>query len=354
MKIASIETFVLRIPTGEKRFFSSQAPFPERNSLLVKISTDTGLVGWGESGQYGPPEPPAAVIEHVFRPRLLGQAADEPVRISEELYAFSRDFGQRGTYVEAISGIDIALWDIRGKSLQRPVHALLGGAFRSHVQAYGTGCYYPLFLEDERAMMDALAEEAQAIAASGVRAIKAKVGLLTVEADTRRLELVRQTIGPDVKLMVDANHAYNAAVAARMGRVLERLGVLWFEEPVVPEDRAGYRRLRQSLDVPIAGGECDFWRFGFRDLIVGECVDIAQPDLCAAGGFSEWQKIVALASSFGVLVLPHVWGSGIAVAAALQAIAALPLLPYTARPTPLQNEPMIEFDQTHTRCGTIF
>src|SRR3954453_20324356 len=104
VKIAGIETFVLRIPIGEKRFFSSQAPFPERNSLLVKITTDTGLVGWGEAGQYGPGEPPASGINDVFRPPLLGQPADEPVRIAEELYAFSRDFGQCGTYVEAISG----------------------------------------------------------------------------------------------------------------------------------------------------------------------------------------------------------------------------------------------------------
>jgi D-galactarolactone cycloisomerase len=131
-----------------------------------------------------------------------------------------------------------------------------------------------------------------------------------------------------------------------MGRVLERLGVLWFEEPVVPEDRAGYRRVRDAIDVPIAGGECEFTRYGFRELFAGECVDIAQPDLCCAGGFSEWQKILALATSFGVLVIPHVWGSGVAVAAALQALATVPPTPFTARPVALQNEPMIEFDRS--------
>src|SRR3712207_6597454 len=143
MKIQSIETFILRTPLGQKRFFSSQAAFPERNSFLVKIATTDGLVGWGEGGQYGPPEPPAACVRHVLAPLLIGRPADEPVRTFEDLYAFSRDFGQKGTYVEALSAIDIALWDLWGKSLGRPVHALLGGAFRTRIPAYGTGCYYP-------------------------------------------------------------------------------------------------------------------------------------------------------------------------------------------------------------------
>ena len=104
-----------------------------------------------------------------------------------------------------------------------------------------------------------------------------------------------------------------------MGRELEEHGVLWFEEPVIPEDRLGYRKVRDALAIPIAGGECEYTRYGFRDLLVGQCVDIAQPDLCVCGGFSEWLKIQALASSFGVMTIPHVWGSGVALAAALPA-----------------------------------
>jgi D-galactarolactone cycloisomerase len=131
-----------------------------------------------------------------------------------------------------------------------------------------------------------------------------------------------------------------------MGRELEKHGVLWFEEPVIPEDRAGYRKVRDALSIPIAGGECEYTRYGFRDLFVGECVDIAQPDLCVCGGFSELLKIQALASSFGVMTIPHVWGSGVALAAALHAIAAIPPSPHTANPIALQNEPVIEFDRT--------
>jgi D-galactarolactone cycloisomerase len=122
--------------------------------------------------------------------------------------------------------------------------------------------------------------------------------------------------------------------------------VLWFEEPVVPEDRDGYRRVREALDVPVAGGEAEFTRYGFRDLIAGGCVDIVQPDLCVSGGISEFVKIHALASTFGVLTVPHVWGSGVALAAGIQALATVPPTPHTYAPVPLQNEPVIEYDRT--------
>jgi D-galactarolactone cycloisomerase len=168
-----------------------------------------------------------------------------------------------------------------------------------------------------------------------------------VDLDAQRVATVRGAIGSDIDLLVDANHAYNAATAIRMGRHLEENGVLWFEEPVVPEDRAGYRRVRDALNVPIAGGEAEFTRYGFRDLFLDGCVDIAQPDLCVSGGFSEFQKIQALAMSFGVLTVPHVWGSGVALAAALHAIATIPPMPFTYSPVPLQNQPVIEYDRTH-------
>ena len=347
MKIRKIETIVLRVPNQAGSFYSSQARFPERNSLLVRITSDDGLIGWGEGGQYGPPEPVATCIDDVLAPRLIGQRVDEPVRIWEETYSFSRDFGQKGTYVEAISAIDIALWDLWGKSLGRPVHALLGGAFRSEVHAYATGCYYGESYTSRAAMLRELEEEAASYVTSGFRSLKMKIGLLDIETDGERVRCVRDAIGPDRNLLVDANHAYNPADAIRMGRHLEASNVLWFEEPVVPENRAGYRRVRDSLDIAIAGGETEFTRYGFRDLLVGECVDIIQPDLCVSGGFSEFVKIHALASSFGVTTVPHVWGSGIALAAALQAIAAIPTNPHTYDPVPLQNEPVIEFDRKY-------
>ncbi len=348
MKIRDITTFSARIALGRERFLSSQCAFPERNSLLVRIETDGGIVGWGEGGQYGPAEPVASCINDVFLPGLLGRDPLERGKIWHELYSASRDFGQKGPYVEAISAIDIALWDIAGKVLGAPVCRLLGGAFRDSVAAYATGCYYrgEAYLDAAGALSE-LAAEARSYAENGFGMLKMKVGLLSVEQDLARVAAVREAFGPERPLMVDANHAYNSTAAIRMARGLERHDIRWFEEPVPPEDREGYRAVRRASAVPVAGGECEYTRYGFRDLIAGGCVDIAQPDLCVAGGLTEWANIVALAHSFGVFVVPHVWGSGVALAAALHALAALPPFPHTANPVPLQNEPVIEFDRNH-------
>ena len=317
VRIEKVETFILQLPLAEQTFYSSQAAFPERNSLLVRVTAEGGLIGWGEGGQYGPAEPVAAVINEVLGPRLVGRAITAPQKVNDEQYSFSRDFGQKGTYIEAISAIDIALWDLWGQKLGQPVCELLGGSVRRQVTAYATGCYYPNTFHDTEALMAELEDEAKGYASAGFSALKIKVGLLSVRADAERLALVRDAIGPDIKILVDANHAYNTQTAIRMARELEKYDVLCFEEPVVPEDRVGYRRVRDATDVPVAGGEAEFTRYGFRDLFLGECVDIAQPDLCCCGGFSEWLKIQALASSFGVKMVPHVWGSGIGLATAL-------------------------------------
>lgn len=346
MRISSVEPIILRAPLGPARFLSSQSIFPERNSLLLRIKTDCGRVGWGEGGQYGPPEPVAACIHKVLAPQILGCDPRQPVRLQELLYARTRDFGQKGAYIEAISAIDIALWDLMGQALGEPVHRLLGGAFRDRIHAYATGCYYrPEHQTDPASQLPALAAEARAYVEAGFDTLKMKLGLLSIADDAARVACVRAAIGPQTRLLADANHAYNGYSALRMGRILEQHDVLWFEEPVVPEDLDGYRRLRQSLDIAIAGGECEFMRYGFRRLFEQGCVDIAQPDLCAAGGLSEWVKIHALASSFGIATIPHVWGSGIGLAAALQALAATPPFPYTALPQPLLHEPLVEFDR---------
>jgi len=349
--IDRVEVFILRAPLGKAKFWSSQSAFPERNSLLVKVSAGN-ISGWGEAGQYGPPEPTAAAIEHVLAPRIIGEKV-QPTVVSELLYSFSRDFGQRGTYVEAISGIDIALWDLLGKLLKVPVCTLLGGAFRSRVKVYATGCYYRHDSEDPKTIdvsesVKAAALEAASFKEAGFKAVKIKVGLLTVEEDLERVAAVRKALGPKVGLMVDSNHAHSVPTAIRLAKSMEQYDVRWFEEPVVPEDLEGYRRVQAKTTIPIAGGECSFMRYGFRDLIAspgGPCVSIAQPDIAASGGLSEFLKISAIASTFGVNIVPHVWGSAVGLAAGLHAVATLPLSPYTANPAYMENEPVIEFDR---------
>lgn len=180
----------------------------------------------------------------------------------------------------------------------------------------------------------------------GFTMLKMKIGLHSVRDDAQRIEHVRDTVGDDVTLLADANHAYNASSAIQMGTVLENLGFEMLEEPVPPEDRRGYAHVRSMLRIPIAGGEAEYTRFGFRDFISEGCVDIVQPDICVCGGISEVKQIFALSSSSNLRLIPHVWGSGIALSAGLQVCAALPPMPFTHVPVPLQNEPVIEFDRT--------
>ncbi len=209
MKISYVKVFALRVPLGSKRFYSSQCAFPERNSLLVRIETGDGFVGWGEGGQYGPPEPVAACVTHVFGPRLLGRSIHEAGRVWEELYALTRDYGRKSAYFEALSAIDIALWDLRGRALGQPVSSLLGGAFRPSIFAYATGCYYRGDdVLNHTTALPALAEEARSSVAAGFGILKIKVGLLSVEADAERVAAIREAVGQTMALLVDCNHAY--------------------------------------------------------------------------------------------------------------------------------------------------
>lgn len=346
MKIRKIETYILKVPLGDKTFFSSQCAFPERNSLLVRIETDEGIYGWGEGGQYGPPEPVQAAIEHVLKPMVIGKNPLDKDIIWHEMYNHTKDFGQKGTYIEAISAIDIALWDICGKILGIPVSQLMGGRQRDTVEMYATGCYYrgDQYL-DLGKTLESLKEEASGYIDLGFKMLKVKVGLLSVENDAKRVKAIRDVVGDEVRLFVDCNHAYNANTAVRMGRVLEEHNIMFMEEPVLPEDIEGYWFVREKLDIAIAGGECEFTVHGFKRLISQGCLDIAQPDICCTGGISEYLRIRALAQAFHVSVIPHAWGSGIALAVALQALSSTPLEPHTANPVVCQNEPMIEYDR---------
>lgn len=334
MKIKDVRTHILRA-TLSQPFAYSRAWYDARTAMVVEIETDDGLIGWGEC--YGPAPITAAVVASMA-PLLIGE---DPLRIDylwRKIYSALRDHGQKGVVIEGLSGIDIALWDVKGKHFGVPVHQLLGGGIRNRVQAYATGLYRRKSGDPIRY----LPEEAAGYVAEGFAAVKLKVGF-GVEEDAAVTRAVREAIGPDVALMVDANHAYDATAAIRLGRMIEPHDIGWFEEPVPPEDIAGYREVKSALSIPIAGGECEFTRFGFRDVLVCHAMDIIQPDTCAAGGLSECKKIADMAEAFGVRYNPHVWGTGIAIAASLQLLAVLP--PHT--PLSLApREPMLEFDRT--------
>lgn len=197
--------------------------------------------------------------------------------------------------------------------------------------------------QTEKALDDpeVMASEAASYVEQGFHAVKMKVGF-GIERDVAFVAAVRRAIGDGVQLMVDANHAYDTSTAIALGRAVQPYSITWFEEPVVPEDVDGYRAVRRALDIPIAGGEAEFTRHGFRHLITRGAVDILQPDLCLAGGISEGRKIAALASAWHVRCIPHVWGTGVALAAALHFIAALPEQPPALNSSSL----LLELDRT--------
>jgi len=347
MKIERIESFVVRAPLAEQRFYFSQRLCGARESLLVKVTTDAGTVGWGEGGVSMPAEHAAGALHTLIAPRALGQSALATDPLWHDVYAFTRDFGRKSTPIDALSALDIALWDIRGKEAGKPVSALLGGSFRQSVRAYATGFYYhESDLADPDRAIAHVRDEAQQHLDAGFTAMKGKIGLLPVADDLRRMQALRDHVGADILLMTDANHAYNRHTAASVGRALEQLGYAWFEEPLVPEDVPGCAALRAKLTIPIATGETEYTRFGFLELLRADAADILQPDLARCGGISEARRIQALASAFCTPVIPHVWGTGVAMAAALQFLATLEPTPHTAAPHAPENEPMLEYDRS--------
>ena len=334
MRVTAVRAHVLRAPL-EQPFAFSQGWVSSRGATLVEVETDAGLTGWGEALCQGlqPPEISAAAVEHALRGLVVGADPLQPEVLWHRMYHHTRDYGQKGALVGAISAVDIALWDIAGKARSAPVAELLGGIFRERVQAYATGFYRI----EGRNEASRLADEAQTHLSNGFRALKIKLGF-GVDDDLAVMKAVKS----DAEFMIDTNHAYGVADAIRLGRGIEALGyrLRWYEEPVAQEDLAGCAEVRRALATPIAGGENEYTLFGFRELLARRCVDIAQPDLCIAGGFTGCRHIVALAHAHGVQVNPHVWGSAVGQAASLQLIAAIPVANHSL----FAAEPLLEFD----------
>ncbi len=339
MKITEVIPHCLTSPLAQP-FAFSQGWVHSRNCTLVEIRTDEGLIGWGEAFLQGlePPQIAATAIAKALAPLVVGA---DPLAVEvlwHTMYNRTRDFGRKGSMMSAISAIDMALWDIAGKFHQQPIHRLLGGAFRHDVQPYATG-FYRVHGRGESAR---LADEARRHLANGFRMMKVKLGF-GVADDIAVMAAIGQAVaGHDVTLMVDTNHAYGRSEALRLGRALEDYDLRWYEEPVVPEDTAGYAALRKALSIPIAGGENEHSLYGFQSLIAGGCIDVAQPDIGSCGGITAARHIAVLAQASGLAVNPHVWGSAVAQAASLQVLAALPVAHHSLFPL----EPILEYDQS--------
>jgi D-galactarolactone cycloisomerase len=338
MRIVNVTAHPISVPL-EQPFYFSQGWVHNRSSLIVEVETDTGITGWGECLCHGlqPPQIAAAFIEHVFKPMLIGKDPCNVEVLWDEMYNTTRPFGQGGSAVNAISGVDIALWDIIGKSVDKPIHSLIGGAFRKQIQPYATGFYR---YENGQYPQDCIAE-AQRYLEKGFKAIKLKIGF-GVENDIAFIHAMREAIGSDIRIMADANGAYNVAAARKIILETESAKPYFLEELLAPEDKHGYQQIRHLGSAYIAAGEQLFGCRGYLPWLASGALDVLQPDLCSSGGITECKKISALAQAHNTPLVPHVWGSGIGLAASLQFIASVPPAPSSLFP----EEPMLEFDQS--------
>ena len=351
MKIAAVRTIALSCPV-DPPYASAAGVQSRRGGLLVEIETDEGITGIGEAGLGGGAT--ATVIEKDLTPLLVGQ---DPLLIEglwQRMFARTRQYGRRGVVMQAISGIDIALWDIAGKVAKLPVYRLLG-ASRDRVEAYASGGFY-----QEGKGVDGIAGEAESYRARGFRGMKMKVGRnpstqthlrdlignkefceVDPAEDLARVAAVREALGPQAKLMVDVNCAWSPAFAIEMGRAMEPYNLYWIEEPVATDDIDGSAEVARALATPIAGYETEMGLYGFRELIGRGAVDIVQLDVAWSGGFSEGRRIAAYAQAHHRMVAPHAFAGAVLLVASLHFAAAIPnalVLEWDQNPNAIREE----------------
>ncbi|HVK19729.1 MAG TPA: mandelate racemase/muconate lactonizing enzyme family protein [Actinokineospora sp.] len=324
----------LLFPAASHRVLPRRGQF----ATLVKIHADDGTVGIGECYGLPSPEVTATVVANILSPLLIGENVLATTSVWERLYQGQAAGGHtRGFYLEAMAGVDIALWDLKGKLLGQPVHRLLGGPVRERVPCYAS----PVAMHDDPELS---ARQALDFVAQGFKAFKVKVGR-TPKEDGRHLAAVRAAVGDDVEILVDANCAYSLDVATEIGYVLRDNGISWFEEPLAVDDLDGLAELRRRTGLTMVNGETNFTRFDLRECLSRSAIDVYMPNIARCGGFTEAMRIVALASAFHVDIAPHGVGSGVSLAAALQLCAATPNLrtyEYNRLPNALREAILVE------------
>ncbi|MFO1151899.1 MAG: mandelate racemase/muconate lactonizing enzyme family protein [Alsobacter sp.] len=289
--------------------------------LLVRVTTDQGLEGIGVTYHEVGGEATRELIRHDIAPRLMGRDPLETEAIWQELYHYLRGVGRKGLTFCALSAVDIALWDLKGKIVGLPLHRLLGGQ-RTRVPVYASGGWTSY--DDDR-----LVDEMTGMAARGFRMVKFKVGFdggRDIARDVVRVRKVREALGPDIRLMVDANNAFDAATAIQLANRIRDYDITLFEEPVFADDIPGLARFRRGTDIPLATGEHEYTKFGVRDLLLAEAADIVQVDGARAGGYTEMLKCAALTQAFNLRFAPHAMEN-----IHLPLVAALPNAPFLER-----------------------
>jgi D-arabinonate dehydratase len=329
MKITDVQAIPLSIAQKMKFAGSTTGLNPESDGhVVVKVFTDAGIVGLGEAFRLTP-RAVATFINEALRPRLIGA---DPTRIEalwRKMYLGTFRYGRKGLVLNAISGVEVALWDILGKSCGQPVYKLLGGASWDRVRAYASLPPY------ERAE-DAAADAAE-MAAEGYHMVKLH------QRDIESIAQSRRAIGADVDLSVDVNGCWTPREAVAMAQRMEEHGVRWLEEPVQPmDDYDGLRFVRENSRIPIAAGENEYTHFGFKSLIEKEAADLLQPDVIKAGGLLCCRKILGMAEAWNIPLITHSFYYGPGVAATAHFVMANPLSDeIEINTTPLVNDFMV-------------
>ncbi len=332
MRITDVQATWCHVPIPEERqFVSDFGRVSSFDSVIVRVDTDAGLTGWGEAkagvGSAAACAGLAAIINLDYAPLLRGQDPRDITRLWDVMYNTPREgyaveygrvlpqLGRRGLSISALAGVDLALWDILGKSLGVPVWRLLGGRRAARMPAYASGGW---------AKADAIGAQLRTYVDRGFRAVKMRVGVMdgSPAASAARVRAAREALGPDIKLMADAHGTWSVAEAKAFCRMVEELDLYWFEEPVTADDKQGLAEVRRSGSVPISTGESEFTRHDFREIAELRAADVLQPDLAIAGGLTEGVRIGAIASAFNLRLAPHLWSGAPAFAAGLHLAAS--------------------------------
>lgn len=326
--IAAVEGIALEAPLPSNMLPPISIPHAEKLSpivfgayraCLVKVTTDTGETGYGECMVRLAPRATVEIVNDIGR-ALVGMDPLDTSPAWELMFSLMMNRGHlRGFFNEAMSGIDIALWDLKGKLLGQPIYALLGGKHRDQIDCYASSLRFRT--------LDYTAEDAKSLAAEGYQGLKVKIGKDRYNAnqDLRLLETVRSAVGDDVWLAADANCGYDLPTALKVSKCLADLGYEWFEEPLPSDDWNGYAMLTSRGEIAIAGGETEFTKYGFRELFERKTLNIVQPNVSRCGGFTEAMKIAAMAECYHIRYAPHTGScGGLTLAAELHLSAVLP------------------------------
>jgi len=323
MEIIDVKAFPLSFPL-EEAAHDATGKWKEWNTVIVKVYADDGTIGIGEVGPIhgGGMEVFKAIIEGKLKKMVIGENPFDREKLFEKMLGHGTSayaFGTKGAIVSAVASIDIALWDLVGKVLKVPIYDLLGGKCREKIPAYASGFFgkagKPLTPEE-------CAREALLYVDEGFTAMKMKVGFDS-KSDLKRVKAVRDAIGPDIDLMVDANQSYSFPLAVKMARLFGKYDITWLEEPIPINDIEAMAALTSIVEIPIAAGENYYTRYEFRDLLVKRAVDIIQPDIIHAGGVTECKRIASMANAWNIPCAPHIH-STVGMVASIHLLASIP------------------------------